>query len=163
MFRYYIISLLFFITWLSLIINNFLSLWRRHIYIWWYFCFTCNNLLTILPVMFWDFCSFISIFITNQMASCFCCCLNCSICSRLFSIITQLCLYILLKFFLIVRLSPSNKTFFICFNGSSSKMMKSVFYFSLKTLLVLKFLSWFFGHVEKMAWFEGQWFFLCWK
>ena len=40
----------------------------------------------------------------------------------------------------------------ICFNDSSSKMMKNAFYFILKTIFVLnifKFLSWIFGHVEK--------------
>ena len=40
--------------------------------------------------------------------------------------------------------------FIICFNDSLSKMMKTVFYFILKALFVLKifrFLSWLFGHV----------------
>ena len=58
-----------------------------------------------------------------------------------------------------VRLYPSKKNFFICFNDSPSTMMKNVFYFILKTLFVLKifeFLSWLFGHVEKTAWLEGQ-------
>ena len=41
---------------------------------------------------------------------------------------------------------------FICFNESRLKMMKNVFYFILKALLVLKifkFLSELFAHVEK--------------
>ena len=37
-----------------------------------------------------------------------------------------------------VRLSPSKKFFFVCFNGSSSKMMKNAFYFMLKALVILK-------------------------
>ena len=37
-----------------------------------------------------------------------------------------------------VGLSPSKKIFFICFNGSPSKMMKNAFYFILKALFVLK-------------------------
>ena len=40
---------------------------------------------------------------------------------------------------------------------SPLKMMKKAFYFTLKSLFVLKifkFLSWLFGHVEKMAWLE---------
>ena len=39
--------------------------------------------------------------------------------------------------------------------ASPLKMMKNVFYFMLKVLFVLgtfKFLSWFFGYVEKTAW-----------
>ena len=51
-----------------------------------------------------------------------------------------------------VRLSPSKKKFFICFNDSLSKIMKNAVYFILKALFVLKifeFLSWLFGHVEK--------------
>ena len=49
------------------------------------------------------------------------------------------------------------KNFFICFNGSPSKMIKNAFYFILKSLFVLKtfkFLSWLFGHVEKATWLE---------
>ena len=58
-----------------------------------------------------------------------------------------------------VGLSPSKKNFFfICFNDSPSKMMKNAFYFILKKALfihkIFKFLSWLFGHVEKMAWWE---------
>ena len=37
-----------------------------------------------------------------------------------------------------VRLSPSKKFFFVCFSGSSSKMMKNAFYFMLKALFILK-------------------------
>ena len=43
----------------------------------------------------------------------------------------------------------------ICFNDSSSKMMKNAFYFTLKAFFLLKifkFLSWLFGHVGKTAW-----------
>ena len=44
-----------------------------------------------------------------------------------------------------------------CFIERPLKMMKNVFYFILKALSILKmfkFLSWLFGHVEKMAWLE---------
>ena len=47
--------------------------------------------------------------------------------------------------------------FLFIFNDTPSKMMKNVFYFILKPLFILKifkFLSWLFGHVEKMAWLE---------
>ena len=47
--------------------------------------------------------------------------------------------------------------FLICFNDSSSKMMKNAFYFILKALFILKifrFLSWLFGHVGETAWLE---------
>ena len=37
-----------------------------------------------------------------------------------------------------VGLSPSKKVFFICFNDSPSKMMKTAFYFILKALFLLK-------------------------
>ena len=56
-----------------------------------------------------------------------------------------------------VRLWPSKKN--ICFNDSPSKMMKNAFYLILKALFVLKilkFLSWFLGHVEKTVWLERQ-------
>ena len=49
------------------------------------------------------------------------------------------------------------KSFFICFNDCTSKMIKNAFYFILKDLFVFKifkFLSWLFGHEEKMAWLE---------
>ena len=46
-------------------------------------------------------------------------------------------------------------------------MMKNAFYSSLKFSFVLeifKFLSWLFGHVEKIAWLEGQgWFLNLWR
>ena len=45
----------------------------------------------------------------------------------------------------------------ICCNDSLSKILKNAFYFILKALFILKifkFLSWHFGHVEKMAWLE---------
>ena len=48
---------------------------------------------------------------------------------------------------------------FICFIEIPLKMMKNVFYFILEALLVLnmfKFLSWFFGHIEKTAWLEDK-------
>ena len=54
-------------------------------------------------------------------------------------------------------LSLSKKSFFICFNDSSSKVMKNAFYFILKALFVVKILkvfSWPFGLVEKTAWLE---------
>ena len=62
--------------------------------------------------------------------------------------------YCLIKEFLLVGLSPSKKSFCICFNDSPSKMMRNAFYLILKARLVLKickFLSSLFGHVEKMA------------
>ena len=50
-----------------------------------------------------------------------------------------------------VALSPSKKVF-----HSPSKMMKDAFYFVLKPRLkIFKFLSWRFGHVEKVTWLEG--------
>ena len=54
-----------------------------------------------------------------------------------------------------VRLSPSKKNCFICFNESPSKVMENAFFVRKKALFVLKiFLSWLFGHVEKTAWLE---------
>ena len=56
-----------------------------------------------------------------------------------------------------VGLSPYKEKYFICFSESPLKMMKNAFYFILKALFVLKifkFLSWFFGHVEKAALLE---------
>ena len=53
--------------------------------------------------------------------------------------------------------TASKKNCFICFNDSLSKMMKNAFHFILKALFILKifkFLSWLFGHVEKMAWLD---------
>ena len=49
------------------------------------------------------------------------------------------------------------KILFIRFNESPLKTMENAFYFILKALFVLeifKFLSWLFGHVERMAWLE---------
>ena len=51
-----------------------------------------------------------------------------------------------------VGLSPSKKICVICFIESPLKVMKNAFYFILKALFVLmifKFLSRLFGHVEK--------------
>ena len=45
------------------------------------------------------------------------------------------------------------KNCFICFNESLLKVMKNAFYFILKALFahkIFKFLSWLFGHVEKL-------------
>ena len=53
-----------------------------------------------------------------------------------------------------VGISPSKKICVICLIESPLKMMKNVFYFILKALLVrkmFKFLSRFFGHVGKTA------------
>ena len=50
-----------------------------------------------------------------------------------------------------VRLSPSKRNCFICFNESPLKMVKNDFYFILKALFVLKifkFLSCLFGHAK---------------
>ena len=55
-----------------------------------------------------------------------------------------------------VGLSPSKKKI-ICCDESTLKMMKNAFYDTLKAIFVLvifKFLSWFFGRVEKTAWLE---------
>ena len=41
-------------------------------------------------------------------------------------------------FFKFGLLPSKKKMFFICFNGSPSKMMKNAFYFILKSLFVLK-------------------------
>ena len=49
------------------------------------------------------------------------------------------------------------KNYFICYNESPLKMMGNAFYFILKAHFVckiFKFLSWLFGHVEKIAWLE---------
>ena len=58
-----------------------------------------------------------------------------------------------------VRLSPSKKIFLFTSMIALQKTMRNDFYLIilLKALFVLKvfkFLSWLFGHVEKMAWFE---------
>ena len=42
----------------------------------------------------------------------------------------------------------------VCFIEKPLNMTKNAFYFILKALKVFKFLSWLFGHVEKMAWLE---------
>ena len=42
----------------------------------------------------------------------------------------------------------------VCFIEKPLKMTKNAFYFILKALKIFKFLSWLFGHVEKMAWLE---------
>ena len=64
-----------------------------------------------------------------------------------------ICVSLPLKYIKVV-LSPSKKILFICFNESLLKMIKNVFYFILKALFILmifKFLSWHFGHVEETA------------
>ena len=51
------------------------------------------------------------------------------------------------------------KKIVICFIESPLKMMKNAFYSILKAVFVLKiikFLSWLFGHVEKMPWLERR-------
>ena len=64
-----------------------------------------------------------------------------------------------------VKLWPSKKNCFICFNESLLKMMKNAFYFitvfcfTLKALFVLKifnFLSWLFVHVKKWLDYKDQ-------
>ena len=65
----------------------------------------------------------------------------------------QILCVILLK----IRLSPITKKCFIGFNEISLKMIKNAFYFILKALFVLKvfkFLSWLFGHIEKITWLK---------
>ena len=55
-----------------------------------------------------------------------------------------------------VGLSPSKKNFY-CLNESPLKMTENAFYFTIKAFFVLKvfkYLSWLFGHVEKMDWLE---------
>ena len=56
-----------------------------------------------------------------------------------------------------VGLSFSKKRFFICFNESPLKVIKTVFNFILKALFVLnifKFLSWLVANVEKTTLLE---------
>ena len=56
--------------------------------------------------------------------------------------------------FLKVRLSTSKRKLFICLDEGPLKMMKNTIHFILKALIILeifKFLSCFFGHVEKTA------------
>ena len=64
------------------------------------------------------------------------------------------------KFFLLKSDSHHRpKNVFIFFNDSPSKVMKNAFYFIFKVLFVLKvfkYMSWLFGHVEKMAWFRNK-------
>ena len=53
----------------------------------------------------------------------------------------------------------SKKKYVICLTESLSKMMKNVFWFISKALVVLKifkFASWLFGHVEKTAWLQTE-------
>ena len=47
-----------------------------------------------------------------------------------------------------VRLSPSQISFFICFNDSPSKMMKNAFHFILKALFVLKIFKFCLGFFD---------------
>ena len=76
----------------------------------------------------------------------------------------QLLLYLYLyilegKKLLSLTLTFQKKVFFICFNDSSSKMMKNAFYFILKALFLLtifKFLSWLFERAEKTAWLRDK-------
>ena len=54
-----------------------------------------------------------------------------------------------------VGVSPSKQDFFLL----QWKLFKNAFYFVLKALFILKvfkFLSWFFGHVEKTTWLERK-------
>ena len=56
-----------------------------------------------------------------------------------------------------VGLSPSKKNCVVSFIESPLKIMKNVFYLILKVdfvFKIFKFLSWLFGHVEKMPWLE---------
>ena len=58
-----------------------------------------------------------------------------------------------------VGLSPSKKNYCICFNESPLKVMENAFYFTLKTLLVLKifkFFCWLFGHVKNQHGFTNR-------
>ena len=58
-----------------------------------------------------------------------------------------------------VGLSPSKKKLYCLLHWKPLKMMKNAFYFILKALSALKifkFLSWIFGHVEKIASLERQ-------
>ena len=62
-------------------------------------------------------------------------------------------LFALMKSFK-VKISPSKKICFICFDESPLKIMKNAFYFILKALFVVKifkFLSRCLSHVEKIA------------
>ena len=51
-------------------------------------------------------------------------------------------------------LKPGPHLCAVCFIEKPLKMTKTAFYFILKALEIFKFLSWLFGHVEKMAWLE---------
>ena len=56
-----------------------------------------------------------------------------------------------------VGLSPSKKICVICLIEIPLKLMKNVFYFTLKALFALKIfkiLSWHFGHTEKTVWLK---------
>ena len=58
-----------------------------------------------------------------------------------------------------VALSPSKENYFFCVTEWPLKIIKNAFYFILKALFVLKiskFLSWIFGHIEKMAWWARK-------
>ena len=76
-------------------------------------------------------------------------------------VIFLLCLFLQLwkwkYFFLKLDSHLPKKSFFICFNDSSSKLIKNVFYFILKAhfiLKIFKFLSRISVPVEKTAWLE---------
>ena len=60
-------------------------------------------------------------------------------------------------------LPPLQKKVVVCFiGGGSLRVIKDVFYFTLKVFFVFKmfnFLSLFFGHVDKMAWLERNGYF----
>ena len=60
-----------------------------------------------------------------------------------------------LNFSFKVGLSPSKKICGVSFIESPLKMIKNVFYFVLKTLMIFTFLSRHFGDVGKTAWLEG--------
>ena len=57
-----------------------------------------------------------------------------------------------------VGLSPSKKIYIFNFNGKPFKNDEECFLFHLKSSFcsqaLFTFLSWLFGHVEKMAWLE---------
>ena len=60
--------------------------------------------------------------------------------------------------FILLKLGSDIPKNFVFFNDSPSKMMKNAFYFIVKSIFVLKvfkFLSWFFGYVEKTDWLDN--------
>ena len=70
------------------------------------------------------------------------------------TIVTFVVTIVTVSIFIVSRINRSYQKVFICFIQSSLKITKNAFYFILKTLFVLmifKFFSSLFGHVEEAA------------